>query len=244
MSSINIKKLFYGLQSQMIAQLTTNKKYILHPTSKGDALETSWIDWLNQYLPKRYKVNKAFIIDSKGQLSQQIDLVIYDNQYSPFVFNQNGTLYIPAESVYAVFEIRPSINKKNLEYAARKIRSVRMLHRTSAKIYDFKGQHDGKLPGKIIGGIISNKSSWNPEFGTQFKNSFENLSKNKQINIGFAIESGSFLINYDDDPITFNISNKEESLIFFFLRLIEELQKLGTVPAIDILEYSKSLKSI
>lgn len=228
----------------MIAQLTTNKKYILHPTSKGDAFENSWIDWLNEYLPKRYKVAKAFIIDSKGKLSHQIDLVVYDNQYSPFVFNQNGTIYIPAESVYAVFEIKPEINKTNIEYAARKIESVRKLHRTSAKIYDFHGEHVGKPPGKILGGIISYKCSWNPPFGPQFKKHIEKLLNEKQINIGFAIDSGSFLVNYEGERPIFSISKKDESLIFFFLRLLEELQKLGTVPAIDILEYSKSLNSI
>ncbi len=228
----------------MTAQLATNKKYILHPTSKGDSFENSWIDWLNEYLPKRYRVDKAFIIDSKGKLSQQIDIVIYDKQYSPFVFNQNGTLYIPAESVYAVFEVKPLMNKPYLNYAGKKIASVRRLLRTSGRIHDFKGDHEGKKPKRIIGGVIALKSNWNPSFGSHFKNTIQKLPVSQQINIGCAIESGSFVLDYTSKGIVYKISNKDESLIFFFLKLLEELQKMGTVPALDIMKYAESLESI
>lgn len=37
------------------------------------------------------------------------------------------------------------------------------------------------------------------------------------------------------------ISNSSESLIYFFLKLLSELQKTGTVPAMDIDEYGKFL---
>jgi len=83
---IDIKDLFGGLQNQMVAQLNTNREFILHPGSKGDSLENVWIEWLKKYLPNRYCVDKAIIIDSKGDLSNQIDLVIYDQQYQLKVF--------------------------------------------------------------------------------------------------------------------------------------------------------------
>ncbi len=133
---INLRKLFGGLQNQMIAQLNTNREFIEHPDSKGDSLENTWIEWLRTYLPNRYCVDKAIVIDSKGQLSHQIDLVIYDQTYTPFVFKQNGIFYIPAEGVYAVFEVKPDLDKGNIIYAGDKIESVRKLFRTSTKIID------------------------------------------------------------------------------------------------------------
>jgi hypothetical protein len=33
-------------------------------------------------------------------LREQVDIVIYDRQYSPFLFNQNGAKCVAAESVY------------------------------------------------------------------------------------------------------------------------------------------------
>lgn len=76
------------------------------------------------------------VIDHKGNVSQQIDIVIYDNWYTPFIFNQNGFKYIPAEGVYAVFEVKPDIGgtsagKHNIVYAGEKVASVRRLMRTS-----------------------------------------------------------------------------------------------------------------
>ncbi|WP_164931376.1 hypothetical protein [Longirhabdus pacifica] len=38
-------------------------------------------------------------------------------------------------------------------------------------------------------------------------------------------------------------STKDEILIFFFLNLVNDLQKRGTVPAIDIKQYMKVLDS-
>jgi hypothetical protein len=76
---------------------------------------------LNNYLPERYFVDNAFVLDCEGKLSDQIDVVIYDRQYSPFLFNQNFVKYIPAESVYAVFEVRQEIDLGNLKYAGGKV---------------------------------------------------------------------------------------------------------------------------
>ena len=52
-NKINLKNLFSGLQNQMSAQLSTNREFILHPGSKGDSLEDTWIEWLRTYLPNR-----------------------------------------------------------------------------------------------------------------------------------------------------------------------------------------------
>ena len=165
MSKIDIKMLFEGLQNQMISQLSTNRAFITHPGSKGDALENAWIEWLTKYLPNRYSVDKAIVIDFEGNTSQQIDIVIYDNWYTPFIFSQNGFHYIPAEGVYAVFEVKPDIqgtanNKSYIEYAAEKIESVRMLHRTSTSMINSGRRFDARPLTKIIGGILCSTNSY------------------------------------------------------------------------------------
>ena len=65
-----LKKLFNGLQEEMSATLKLSK-YMSHPVDKGDNREYCWIDWMRQYLPKRYSVDKATIIDSRGKESNQ-----------------------------------------------------------------------------------------------------------------------------------------------------------------------------
>lgn len=240
----SLKEIFLALQEQMRSMLSSGREIIFHPVSKGDASELNWIEWLRTYLPKRYQVDKAFVVDSNGRFSQQLDLVIYDRQYSPFVFFQSGAVYIPAESVYAVFEVKQELNKENLEYAGEKIKSVRSLVRTSAPIIHAGGTiSQPKPPFRIIGGILTLTSGWVDTFGTSFQECLNNFDTYSQIDIGCAIDTSSFIINYENG-ITFQTSSYEEALIHFFLNLLIKLQNLGTVPAMDIGAYAKSLSSI
>lgn len=205
-NAINIQSLFNGLQKQMEAQLNTNRDNILHPSSKGDSLENVWIEWLRKYMPNRYSIDKAIIIDSEGQLSDQIDLVIYDQQYTPFVFTQNGVHYIPAEGVYAVFEVKPDlegscvVNGKSIshiEYAGRKIESVRKLKRTSTKIIDRGESKNARPLTKIIGGILTSVNSYKKN--ETVENHLKKLTGLKTIDMGCSVEFGSFYINHNGD---------------------------------------------
>ena len=240
---IDLKTIFLSLQKQMIENLSSDREIIFHPSAKGDASELNWIEWLRLYLPKRYSVDKAFVIDSKNHFSQQLDLVIYDRQYSPFVFNQNNAIYIPAESVYAVFEVKQEINKEYMIYAGDKIKSVRELNRTSAPIIHAGGKIDvPKLPFRIIGGILTLSSGWVDVFGERFINILKEYKENSQVDIGCVLEKGSFIVDYNNG-FSVNKSSKEEALIYFFLNLLIQLQNLGSVPAIDIFLYAKVLDS-
>lgn len=244
MNKIDLKQLFYDLQKQMITKLSTNRMSIMHPGAKGDASELNWIQWLKDYLPKRYCVDKAFIIDCENNISDQIDVVIYDQQYSPFVFNQDSVIYIPAESVYAVFEVKQELNKEYIEYAGKKAGSVRSLHRTSAPIPHAGGFYPPKPPGKIIAGILTLSSTWAEPLGPSLEEHIKNLPTNQGLDIGCCLQYGSFKVNYNDSQISIEKSTSEESFIYFFLKLLMELQKLATIPAMEIECYARALDSI
>lgn len=265
---VDIKDLFSGLQNQMVAQLNTNREFILHPGSKGDSLENVWIEWLRKYLPNRYCVDKAIIIDSNGDLSHQIDLVIYDQQYTPFVLNQNGIHYIPAEGVYAVFEVKPdfkgNIDGHNFfEYTGIKIESVRKLKRTSVRIINAGKEVEARPLTKILGGILASTNSYSNSNNNTIKSHVKNLKGLQTIEIGCAVDYGSFFVNYTGeenltnkffeerilnyynerifDKVTF--SSKGNSLVTFFLQLTRYLQQsIGTVAAIDLNAYAQSVE--
>ncbi len=239
---MDLKKIFMNLQKQMISRLSANSKIINHPTAKGDASELNWIEMLNTYLPKRYKVDKAFVLDHEGTLSEQIDLVIYDHQYSPFLFNQDNALYIPSESVYAVFEIKQNINKDVIEYAGKKAESVRKLKRTSTSIRHAGGKFAPKKPFKILAGILSLGCDWKPPFSDGLKRVLNDLKEKQRIDLGCSLRSGGFEVKYSRRYVNFESSKCDDALIFFFLRLLDRLQKLGTVPAMDISKYGKVLE--
>lgn len=92
-------------------------KSLGHPGTKGDAAEGVWLELLQAYLPARYQASKAHVVDSKGRFSEQIDIVVFDRQYSPFIFNFQGQQIVPAESVYAVFEAKQTIDAGVIAYS-------------------------------------------------------------------------------------------------------------------------------
>ncbi len=261
---IDLRKLFTGLQKQMETSLNVNRELISHPGSKGDATEQHWINFLRTYLPDRYKVDKAIVIDSTGNVSNQMDIVIYDGMYTPFIFNQDNFLYIPAESVYAVFEVKQDV-EGNIEYAAKKVESVRKLKRTSIAMVASGRRTEAAPLTKIIGGILTTTSSYADN--ETIKNHLRDLKGYQTLDLGCFCDSGSFYVDYEeqepegmDKPKNIeekreyikqlyesrkvkdiNFSDKDVSLFTFFLQLVSYLKSIGTVPAIDINEYLKAI---
>lgn len=234
----NLKNLFAALQQAMLSEAEFSP-FLDHPDDKGNNSEENWRNWFTRYLPQRYKVAKATIIDSRDNISDQIDAVLYDAQYSYLAWNEKGILYIPAESVYAVFEVKQNLDKENMIYAGQKVESVRKLYRTSAPIPYAGGTYKPKTPPRIIGGILTTRSDWSNPFAEPFKNCIDSFLENQQIDCGCVLDAGAFYYNYKDSKL--RTSKKEESLVYFFLQLLILLQNLGTVPAIDLNEYMKAL---
>ena len=256
---IDLRDLFNGLQTQMLASLNVDRVFIEHPGSKGDATEQRWIDFLRTYLPDRYKVDKAIVIDSTGNVSEQMDIVIYDAIYTPFIFNQDGFMYIPAESVYAVFEVKQDV-KGYIDYAAQKVESVRRLKRTSVEMVNSGRRTSARPLTKIIGGILTTTSSYS---GTEtVSKQLKELKGYQTLDLGCLCDTGSFHVDYKEtrpdgidqtknefieqvyesrevNEIIF--SDKKVSLFTFFLQLVSYLKSIGTVPAIDINAYLNAI---
>jgi len=240
--SIDLRELFLSLQKQMTARLQADRDVILHSGTKGDAAELNWLKMMDDYLPRRYQVSKAFVLDSRGSLSEQIDVVVHDRQYSPFLFNQDGARYVPAESVYAVFEVKQEFSKDIIEYAGQKIASVRNLHRTSAPIPHAGGTFTPRPLLPVLGGLLALESSWSPPLGEPLELSLASRPLEGRLDLGCAVRVGAFECGYSEDgQLSMEQSGSDAALIFFFLRLLRRLQLLATVPAMDLGEYEKSL---
>lgn len=150
MSKWSLSELLAGLHDDIESRLALARKSFAHPTTKGDASEEVWLEMLRKYLPERYQAAKAHVVDSLGAFSEQIDVVIFDRQYSPFIFNFQGQTIIPAESVYGAFEAKQAINADEVAYAQKKVASVRRLHRTSLPIPHAGGTYPAKTPAHIL----------------------------------------------------------------------------------------------
>jgi hypothetical protein len=116
----------------MLARLRSSRR-IVHYGDQGEVNEQHFIDVLRKYLPNRYTIEKAIVMDSTGAVSDSIDVVVFDRQYTPTLLDNTLHRYVLAEAVCAVFECKPTVNKGYLEYAAEKAASVQRLKRTTIR---------------------------------------------------------------------------------------------------------------
>jgi hypothetical protein len=233
-----LQRAFATEQSCLVAKLRSSDR-IIHDGDRGEVNEQYFIDVLRNYLPNRYTVHKATILDSDGQVSQSIDVVVHDRQYTPTLLDSESHRYIPAEAVYAVFECKPKIDKAYLEYAADKAASVRCLKRTSVPIRHAGGEFPAKPHFEIIAGILAIEVDWKDGFGTPFENCHSALTGLRRLDCGLAVDGHAFDTFERGGRYTY--CKSENALVYFLFRLLNQLQSLGTVPAIDWNAYASQL---
>lgn len=173
-------------------------------------------------------------------------------------------MYIPAESVYAVFEVKQDV-KGNIEYAAKKVESVRKLKRTSIGMVASGRPTAARQLTKIIGGILTTTSSYVGH--DTVKKQLRELKGYQTLDLGCFCDAGSFYVDYEEkipgginptesikenrkyieqmyasrEVREINFSDRDVSLFTFFLQLVSYLKAIGTVSAIDINEYLKAI---
>ena len=238
----DIVNLFRAKQTELIVMLLGGRGVIGHPGEKGSATEENWRRLLRSYLPTRYQVASGFVVDVDGGVSDQIDVLILDNQYTPVLFESGGVRYFAAESLYAAFEVKQEINKQNIQYASAKLSSIRKLRRTSAPIISNIGTDepdDPVEPQRIIGGLLTTDSASRSGLSKASKDHLMNLAYQSSLDIGCSITRGAFRVDHDASIPTVVESQPKLSLVFFMLSLLDMLQNVGTVAAIDYQEWLK-----
>ncbi len=228
-----------ALHDDVEYQLRRSRKTQGHPVSKGDASESVWLTMLREYLPERYAAEKATVVDSMGVFSEQMDVVIFDRQYSPFMQRFHGQLIVPAESVYGVFESKQEINATEIKYARKKVASVRKLSRTSLPIPHAGGRYRAKTPGHILGGLLTFDSGWNPPLGKALMTALEAGERKGRLDMGCVGRHGAFWSKTPKSRYVATPSSRAATI--FLLELIARLQALATVPMIDVRAYAKWL---
>jgi hypothetical protein len=222
----------------LAVQLDLSRKSVTHAGVQGVVNENRFIDILRHYLPRRYAVDTAIVIDSNGRTSDQIDVLVYDNQYTPTLLDQENHRFVPAEAVYAVFEVKPAINKAYIDYACKKVASVRRLFRTSIPITYAAGTMPARPLFNIVGGIVATDLSWASGFtSAAFGRAIAGRSTRLRLDCGLAVNGGCF--DFYDDHLTTRSANN--GLTFFLFRFLQKLQSFGTAPAVDWSRYGRML---
>ena len=222
MSDWSLTQLLASLHDDIQQRLEAVRKSFGHPGTKGEASERVWLELLQTYLPRRYQAATAHVVDSLGMFSEQIDVVVFDRQYSPFIFKYEGQTIIPAESVYAVFEAKQTVNAGQIRYARKKVASVRRLHRTSLPIPYAKGTYPAKPLIPIYGGLLTFESDWSPPLGEPLRDALDNGEEKDRLDMGCVAAHGYF--SFDREGGRYQVHNGGKPATKFLFKLISELQ--------------------
>lgn len=239
MTDWSLPTLLSALHDGLAQRLQISRTAMGHPVLMGDASEAVWLDLLQTYLPERYQAARAVVIDSENRASDQLDVVVFDRQYSPFVFQHEGITVIPAESVYAVFEAKQSLDAAQIEYAHGKIASVRALHRTSLPIPHAGGVYPARSLPWIVGGILTLESGWKPPLGGALTTALGKGDEQSRLDIGCVAAHGLF---YREDLGRYVVVPHAKAATAFVFELIARLQASATVPMIDVRAYARWLE--
>jgi hypothetical protein len=240
--SIQLRDLFVGVQQTLHTQLRVARQIVDHCGDKGTVSENGWLSVLTKHLPERYRAAKAIVIDSTGATSRSIDIVIYDRQYSPLVFEQGGFQYVAAEAVYAVLEVKQALNATEVACAAKMAASVRRLIRKTVPIQGIAGEALEKAPIRIIAGLLTTEIEWaRAKAAHNLHNHVSTLDDDHFLDLVCAADSYGFEVRRLEDSVEVVASPDETGLVFFLFGLLQRLQEVGTVAPIDFKAYRHAM---
>ena len=128
---MKLNSVFKKISQQLDVEFGELSKEISHPADSGKARENALRSLLKNYLPKRIAIDTGYIIDTQGNTSKQMDVVIYDSTIAT-IFDVNGIKYFPCEIVIAVGQVKSDINsRERLSAALLNIESVKKLDRSN-----------------------------------------------------------------------------------------------------------------
>ncbi|WP_253298085.1 DUF6602 domain-containing protein [Paenibacillus sp. MSJ-34] len=152
------QKLVENIQSnyRQVEQSIVNQLYMkhdLHGTSIGSAREDIWRQLFEMIVPKKFVIEySVFIIDSEGRVSNEVDLAILDETYTPYIFRYGRLKFIPIEAVAVVVECKSqSLNKDGITNWYNNIEPLKTANNSIARI-----------AGQIAIGAVSTQQSTHP----------------------------------------------------------------------------------
>jgi hypothetical protein len=116
--------------NRMLLTKSGQAELMAHNLEKGLGNEQSLRDLLIDILPRRYGVAKGKVINSQGEMSRQLDVIIYDALNCPVLFiDENKNQIVPVEGVYGAIEVKTSLTSGLLAEAFENLFSIYSLHK-------------------------------------------------------------------------------------------------------------------
>lgn len=129
---MSLDKLFDGVSKKLKIDFECQATILGHPGEVGTGRENVLKTILSKYIPRRFNIDSGFIIDTLGRISQQIDIIIYEADYTPVFEIVEGKRFFPCETVVAVGQVTTEIgSSRKMQDCLENIRSAKSLDRSN-----------------------------------------------------------------------------------------------------------------
>jgi len=90
-------------------------------------------DFIRFTIPRRLDIGTGFIMNHTGDVSTQVDLVVYDRNETPLVQDSEKQYFYPVETVCAVGEIKSVLSKSEFKKAINKLARIKEIRERIAE---------------------------------------------------------------------------------------------------------------
>src|SRR5260370_33862236 len=128
---MKLEAIFEKVAQQMQLDFEQTRNALEHPGLKGSGIENIFREFLRKYLPKSLDISSGILIDSNGEQSRQLDVIISDAARTPIFYEKGEVRVIPIECAYAVIEVKSNLDSEELKQAFTNMKSVRALKKAA-----------------------------------------------------------------------------------------------------------------
>jgi hypothetical protein len=125
--TIDLTSIYEAAEESLVAQLKAIRAAFRHAGMKGSSVEAAIRRFLEDLLPQNIAVGSGVIVDSRMNVSRQLDVILYDRARTPIFFNAEGLKLIPIECVYFVIEVKTALDKGTFQEIEANVDSVKGL---------------------------------------------------------------------------------------------------------------------
>jgi len=128
---MNIEAIFNEVSKQMRSDLERARQSLHQPGLKGESFEETFRKFLDEYLPKALNISTGILVDSSGNETCQLDVIISDSTKTPVFYRSGNIRVIPVECAYAVIEVKANLDTNELDKIFKNMESVRSLKKVA-----------------------------------------------------------------------------------------------------------------
>lgn len=119
-----LSQYYKGVLGRLNSEVQLINRLFKHNGLKGDGNESAIRDLIEKFIPKKYGIGSGIVIDKNGNQSRQCDIIIYDNYNYPELLSMSTAKFYPVDLVYAVIEVKTSLDSEKSKIAIQNIDSV------------------------------------------------------------------------------------------------------------------------